>query len=72
MRPKNLRMHKGMVPTLLSALTQLTHASLRTPVNMPSIPLPGDEERASGTNISPRRLAEPHPQGNSAVIDIKP
>lgn len=72
MRPKKLRVHKGMVPTLLSALAQLTHASLRNPVSMPSIPLPGDEERASGTSISPGRLAEPHPQGYSAVINIKP
>lgn len=41
MGPKKLRMHKGMVLTLLSALTQLTHASLRSPVSMPLIPYPG-------------------------------
>jgi len=67
MGPKKLR-----VPTLLSTLAQLTHASLRSPVSKPLIPCPGTRSRHQAQIFSPRRQAEPHPQGNSAVINIKP
>uniref|UniRef100_A0A0E9WUV3 Uncharacterized protein n=1 Tax=Anguilla anguilla TaxID=7936 RepID=A0A0E9WUV3_ANGAN len=34
-------------------------------------PLPGKRSRHQAHQRSPKRLAQPHPQGNSAVIDIK-
>jgi len=36
------------------------------------VPCPGTRSRHQAQIFSPRRQAEPHPQGNSAVINIKP
>ena len=36
MGPRKSRWHKGLVLTLLSALAIFTHASIRTPVKMPT------------------------------------
>lgn len=69
--PRKPQKHKGLVLTLLSALTQLTHASLRIPVRMPLISCPELRGRHQAQKISPQRLAQPHPYGHSAVIKFK-
>lgn len=64
--------HKGLVLALLSALYSTYTCKYPHPCENALNPPAGDEERVSGTNFSPRRPATPHPQGISAVINIKP